>query len=287
MPLRLLVVEGNQLTDRERHRDEWGLTPADSYAAVLKALAPDAECDVVYPADAAGHLPAGTELSAYDGAVLTGSALHVWRGGPEVERQIAFMRALYAARVPTFGSCWGLQIGAAAAGGDVRRNPAGREVGFARNIAVTEAGRGHSMLTGRPASFSAPAVHLDAVVVPPADCSILARNALTPIQAAEIRFLGGTFWGVQYHPEFSLSELAAILRRIAPAMVDEGFGRSVQDLRDHADELALLDGDRSRRDLAWKHGIDEAILDDERRLTEIRNFLDHAVRPAKSRRGRA
>ena len=40
--MRLLVVEGNVRAARERHRATYGLTPSESYAAVLKSLAPDA-----------------------------------------------------------------------------------------------------------------------------------------------------------------------------------------------------------------------------------------------------
>ena len=42
-----------------------------------------------------------------------------------------------------FGSCWGLQVITAAAGGSVRKNPKGREIGFGRGIRLTEAGRKH------------------------------------------------------------------------------------------------------------------------------------------------
>jgi GMP synthase (glutamine-hydrolysing) len=45
--------------------------------------------------------------------------------------------------------------------------------------------------------------------------------------------------------------------------------------------------DASRFDLAWKHGLDAEILDEDRRLTEIRNFITHYVKPTKSARGRA
>ena len=51
---------------------------------------------------------------------------------------------------PAFGSCWGLQIAAVAAEGDVQRNPLGREVGIARRILPTDPGRSHPMLEGRP-----------------------------------------------------------------------------------------------------------------------------------------
>ncbi len=287
MALRLLVVEGNVRSLRDQHRAEWGMSPSEGYAAVLGQLAPDAACDIVFPADEGFNGPDGPSLEAYDGAVLTGSALHLWKGGPEVDRQISFMQALYRAKVPTFGSCWGIQVGAAAAGGTVVKNPAGREIGFARNIARTAAGEGHTLLAGRPAAYTAPAIHLDAVVTPPTDAIVLASNAMTPVQAAEIRHEGGTFWGVQYHPEFTLAELAVLLKRVAPYMVEEGFGRTVDDVHAYAQDLTALHDDRARADLAWKHGLDAQVLDDDLRLTEIRNFITHRVRPEKSRRGRA
>ena len=49
--MRLLVVEGNVRAARERHRATYGLTPSESYAAVLKSLAPEAICDIALPAD--------------------------------------------------------------------------------------------------------------------------------------------------------------------------------------------------------------------------------------------
>lgn len=283
MGLRFLVVEGNTREAREGHEAAWGLTPSASYGEVLRGIAP-CTCDIVFPADEGGGLPNGG-LSDYDAVFLTGSALHLWRGGPEVERQVALMRAVYAAGVPAFGSCWGLQVGAVAAGGAVRPNPRGREVGFARNIAPNTAGRAHPLLEGRPAAFAAPAVHLDAVAVPPPGCTVLAANPVSDIQAAEIRSGEGVMWGVQYHPEFSLPELAVILRRIAGLMVDEGFCRTREEAEAYAGEVAALEGGRA--DLAWRHGVDAEVLDPVRRTREIRNFVENLVGPRKSARGRA
>ena len=110
------------------------------------------------------------------------------------------MRAVFASRTPAFGSCWGIQVGAVAAGGDVRRNPRGREVGFARNIAPTDAGRSHPMLAGRPPAYDAPTTHLDVVAVPPADCTVLAGNRMAAIQAAEIRVGGAALWACSTIP---------------------------------------------------------------------------------------
>lgn len=287
MGLRILVIEGNTREARTAHALTYGLTPSDSYAQTLRALAPDLVCDIAFPADPSANLPDPAGLEGYDGVVLTGSALHLYHGGPEVTAQIDLMRAVYRSHVPAFGSCWGLQVGAAAAGGEIRANERGREIGFARRIAPTQAGRGHPMLAGRPAAWDAPAIHLDIVAMPPGECTVLAANALTPIQAAEIRHDGGTFWGVQYHPEFSLAEVAAILGRMGDVLVTEGFAADRRAVEDHVRELGALDAQPARTDLAWKHGLDEQVLDPRLRLTEIANFLENRVRPEASRRGRA
>jgi GMP synthase (glutamine-hydrolysing) len=287
MALRFLVVEGNTRAARERHAEAYGLTPAASYAAVLQEIEPGILCDIALPADEGANLPDAGGLESYDGVVLTGSALNVYDATPEIVRQVDLMRAVFASGTPAFGSCWGIQIGAVAAGGDVRRNDLGREVGFARNIAPTDAGRGHPMLGGRPAAFDAPAIHLDIIAVPPDDCTVLAANRMAGIQAAEIRVDGGALWGVQYHPEFSLAEMAAILDRRRRLLVDEGFFLTAEAAGAYASELKTLHDDPSQRDLAWRHGLDDEVLDPVRRTAEIRNFIEHRAKREKSRRGRA
>ena len=121
----------------------------------------------------------------------------------------------------------------------------------------------------------------------PGDVTVLAKNSLTPVQAAEIRQDGGVIWGVQYHPEFSLIELGAILGRYKPTLLAEGFLRSEEEHTTYVSELCAMGEDPTRLDLAWKHGIDAEILEEDKRLTEIRNFIEHRVKPAKSLRGRA
>lgn len=285
-PLRLLFVDGNTRAQRESHAAGYGAQPAEAYAAEVAAIEPGVVTDICLPADEGANLPDGGGLQSYDGIVLTGSALHIYELEPAVTRQIELMRAIYASGTPCFGSCWGIQMGAVAAGGTVTRNPRGREVGFARRITVNEAGRSHPLLAGRPAAFDAPAIHLDTVVLPPGDTTVLASNACSDVQAAEIRHEGGVFWGVQYHPEFPLRQVASILGRMVPILVEEGFRRDEAAAETWLAELRALDADRSRQDLAWAHGLDAEVLDDARRVTELRNFLDHRVKPQASVRGR-
>jgi len=197
------------------------------------------------------------------------------------------MRAVYSSETPAFGSCWGIQVGAVAAGGEVRRNPKGFEIGFARRLVPTPAGQSHPMLAGRPSAYDAPAFHIDTIVAAPEGCTVLATNALSAIQAAEIRCEGGVFWGVQYHPEFALDELATILERRMEILVAEGFCEGLEDAASYVADLRTLHTEPHRRDLAWRHGVDEEVLDPLRRTREIRNFIAARVKPTKSRRGRA
>jgi GMP synthase (glutamine-hydrolysing) len=288
MPLRFLVVEGNKREARERHRSTYGMTASESYAAVLRSLEPEAICDVALPADEGANLPDAAGLASYDGVVLTGSGLHIYELEPAVTRQVDLARAVYASGTPFFGSCWGLQVATVAAGGQVSANMRGREVGFARNIGLTQAGVSHPMMAGRAVAYDAPAVHLDEVTaLPPGETTVLASNGMSAVQAAEIRHDGGVFWGVQYHPEFCLREVAVILGRYLPILLAEGLIRSEGDHAAYVADLAALDADPSRRDIAWRYAIGDDLLDPDLRLREIRNFIAQRVKPEKSRRGRA
>ncbi|MGY2052779.1 type 1 glutamine amidotransferase [Methylobacterium sp. JK268] len=282
--LRLLVADGNERAGRERHAARCGKTSAETYAGVLRALAPEAACDLVAPADADADLP--EPLDTYDGVVFTGSTLHVAEGGPAVARQVALMRAALEAGVPVFGSCWGVQVAAAVAGGEAGRNPRGPEYGFARNIAPTGEGRDHPLLAGRPAAYDAPAIHDDAVITPPPGSTVLAGNGRLAVQAIVVPYGRSAFWGTQYHPELDLDEVAAMLALSAEGVVAAGLARDAGEVAAYADCLKTLhaEGD-SRQDLAWRLGLGEEVLEAPRRRREIRNFLDALVRPARAARG--
>ncbi|WP_376100083.1 gamma-glutamyl-gamma-aminobutyrate hydrolase family protein [Roseomonas sp. CCTCC AB2023176] len=209
------------------------------------------------------------------------------RGSPEVRRQVAFMRAVFASGTPAFGSCAGLQVATAAAGGTVRSNRRGYEAGFARRITRTEAGTAHPLLDGRPRAWDAPAIHSDEVDRLPDGATALAGNRVTSVQAAEIRHGGGVFWGVQYHPELPLSDIAAALRRQVDDLRESGLALDERAVETYAARVAALHHDPARRDVAWQLGLDEQVADPARRSIELRNFVEHLVKPTRSARGRA
>jgi GMP synthase (glutamine-hydrolysing) len=193
-----------------------------------------------------------------------------------VERQIDLAKAVFAAGVPCFGSCWGLQVGVTAAGGSVVRNPRGREFGFGRRITLTSQGRDHAMFLGKPEVFEAATVHVDTVESLPAGATALAHNDMG-LQAAEIKLKKGTFWGVQYHPEYSCAEIAAMARRYADVLIRDGLVKDQAELDTLAADLVALHEHPDDARLAWRFGVGPSITDPGIKLAELRNWLDRQV----------
>jgi GMP synthase (glutamine-hydrolysing) len=283
---RLLVIEGNSPPTIAEHVSFGGTPASKGYSDLLRELLPGAAVDVCYPADVSALLPDGQSLLGYDGIAITGSSLHIYNGGPEVMRQVELVRTALTTGTPVFGSCWGLQIITVAAGGAVRKNHQGREIGFGRGIRMTEAGRKHPMYIGKLDVFNAPTVHLDEVEVLPPGATVLASNATSSVQSVEIKTENSVAWGVQYHPEYPLRELATIVRRIGTGLIREGFFADESDMKTFAQDLDVLDGDPECKRLSWRHGISRNVLDKKLRVSEVANWMEYQVLPTRVKRGR-
>jgi GMP synthase (glutamine-hydrolysing) len=267
------VAESENPEQRKQRRQNTGKSSGETYASTLKQLVPNSHVDIVQPADEEAPTYGPADLVAYDAIFLTGSPLHVYNDTPEIARQLAFMRAVFASTVPSFGSCAGLQVAVAAAGGKVRKMPDRMEAGVARRISATEAGRNHPLLAGRPLSWDAPAIHGDEVEELPEGAILLASNTVTRVQAAEIRHDGGVFWGVQYHPELSLEEIAIALRAQTTDLVDAGLADGPEDVAARADLLQNLHARPDHRPLRWALGVDGEFAEEQSRRRELTNFL--------------
>ena len=241
---RILVIDGNTAETRAKHVSAGGTSSGEGYVVTLKRLKPELECDIVRPADEEPNLPDGIALKDYAGAAITG--------------------------------CWGLQVGVTAAGGSVVRNPRGREFGFGRRITLTHPGRDHGMFVGKPEVFEACTVHVDTVETLPANSTPLAHNDMG-LQAAEIKLKNSTFWGVQYHPEYSCAEIAAMARRYADVLIRDGLVKDPAELDALCADLTRLHEFPSDARLAWRFGVGEAITDPAIKLAELRNWLERQV----------
>jgi GMP synthase (glutamine-hydrolysing) len=275
---RILVIDGNVAEIRARLIAMLGYDSGNGYARVLRRIDSALQIDIVTAADGEAQFPPGVGLADYDGVTMTGSALNIYHGGPAVRRQIELAKAVFEAGLPFFGSCWGLQVAVTAAGGLVRANPRGREFGFARRLLLSEAGREHPLFAGKPTTFEAPTVHRDEIAALPPGAALLAANDFG-VQAASFNAGRGTFWGVQYHPEYDYRDIAAVAERYGETLVKEGMFSDVSALAAFAGELRALETHPSDATLLWKHGLGPAMRDPSLRLREIRNWLNVNVLP--------
>ena len=260
---------------------------SDGYADLLRRLLPGAVVDICYPADPGANLPIGG-LEGYDGVAITGSALNVYDGGPEIARQIELAREVLKAKTPLFGSCWGLQVITVAAGGTVRRQSEGpRDRDRAAHRAHAGRARASDVCAAR-ARCSTPSrcISTRSRRWRPAP-TVLAANAQSDVQAAEIKVDGAVAWGVQYHPEFSLADMAAIVRRYGARLIQEGFFADEAARDAYVADLEALDrepGQQAAR-LALRHRRDACSIAGVR--IDRDRQLDHASGAAGAQQARA
>jgi len=96
--------------------------------------------------------------------IITGSASSVTERAPWMLRTEEYVRRIVAAEVPLLGICFGHQLIGQALGGEVAKNPRGREIGTVR----LEVSEDDPILEGQPRTFDVQATHSDTVVrLPP------------------------------------------------------------------------------------------------------------------------
>jgi len=108
---------------------------------------------------------------------------------------------------------------------------------------------------------------------------LLASNAFTHVQSVAVAHRGGTFWGLQYHPEYDLHEMARLAWCRRDKLVKLGFFRDGEAADAWVDLLEVLHQDPSRKDIAWMLGIDDDVTNEDIRLAEVRNWIERLVLP--------
>jgi len=277
-PLRFLVIDGYSKEGRADLVKGGASQAGWLYRDMLNKCSPrGAVSDIIYPADDDFKLP---DLKPYNGVAWTGCSLTIYHTqDPRVQKQIELARHISNSKIPSFGSCWAIQIAAVYAGGKCDKNPKGREMGIARKIYLTEEGVGHPMYEGKPRSFDAFISHNDEVTHIPSTGVVLASNRWTRVQGMTVSFGGGNFWAVQYHPEYDLHELARLTYCRRQVLVESGFFANMAKADEYIQDLEDLHKDPKRKDLWWKLGIDEDVIDEDIRHCEVRNWIRHLVLP--------
>jgi GMP synthase (glutamine-hydrolysing) len=270
-PLRFCIVNGYPQASRENFdRSDVG-HPHDLFKGFLAREAPNATSEIVYVADPDFVSP---RVEDFDGFIWTGSDLTVYHtDDPRVAGQLAFASELMDAGAASWGSCWGLQMGAQVEGGEVAVNPRGREWGIARSIELNDAGKESPMLAGKPDVFDGFIMHLDEVTRLPEGTDSFGGNTHTPIQAAIFKRGDASYWATQYHPEYNLYEMGRLIAARAEALVREGLFPDEEAVAAYAADMIALHDDPTNETLRASLDIGDDIIDPEIRELELRNWL--------------
>jgi GMP synthase (glutamine-hydrolysing) len=274
---RFLIIDGYDRNSRDALQAAGMRLACDLYVEMLERELPDAHSEIVFPSDPGVELPPNDDLERYSGVLWTGCNATIYLREPRVSAQIEFCQRAYALGIPQFGTCWGLQMAVVAAGGTVEANPRGREMGIARRIVVTEEGREHPMTAGRKPVFEAFISHVDHATELPPGATLLAGNEFTRVQAVAVKHGRGEFWGLQYHPEYTLHEMARLIVARSSKLVPEGFYRTPEDLERHVALMEALHREPDRRDLRWLLAIDDDVLDVRTRTNEFSSWIENQV----------
>ena len=256
--LRLVVVESNTAATSSKILARGAIPLGPQFAATLAEIYPALCIDIVspYEGDTA-------PLEGADGIVFTGSGEDWSTDDPRAAPLIRVMEAAFNKGVPAYGSCNGLNLAAVVLGGAVGHAPNGYELGLARDVQLTSAGRAHPMMAGRSAAFAVPCIHRDEVTRLPEGADLLASNTHTTVQAMAYDHGGVSFWGTQYHPEYRPSD-------VARTMMARGLGEDASN-----NDLDLAETSDAA---AGRWGATRAELAPARRTTELRNWLTHVDR---------
>lgn len=279
--LKFCVINGYPAANRQV-LGEAGMKQAhEMYVDFLKAYVPNATIDTLYIADLETPQPTRANIAAYDAWIWTGSNLTIYHhDDARVTRQIELCREIYDVGKPQFGSCWGVQMAAMAAGGEVEKNPKGREWAFARDIHLTDAGKKHPLYHGKPEHFDGFIMHLDIVTKIPQGGTLLASNAHSQVQSLEVKCGKGTFWATQYHPEYTLYEMARLLIARKEPLTKEGFFKAESEVETLASNMIALSKKPETQELRKMLKIGDDILTTQIRQQELRNWVDYLVLPS-------
>lgn len=157
--------------------------------------------------------------SSADGFIITGSSSNVTERAAWMLRAEEFVRSIVRAKVPLFGICFGHQLIAEALGGNVAKNPRGREIGTV-DVRVKVGAENDPIVAGLPRTFKANATHMESVLRLPPDAVLLAETSLEP---NAIYAVGESTKCVQFHPEIDGDAMRGYVDARAPLVLAEGL----------------------------------------------------------------
>ena len=273
--MNILIIDGNEKKSSDNYIKMGMPTQFEVYENILRNLIKkDCKISTLHPACRDSYIPNGISLDDYDGVVWTGSTLNIYDLGPTIERQIELAKELFKKKNKIFGSCWGLQVLATAAGGNVRKNPKGLEAIIAKNITINKEGLAHPLYKNKPKFFDSFCWHYDEIESLPINTKVLSSNEKSSVQSIVFSKNNSEVWAVQYHPEFDPKWMAGLMKQRKSVLLEEGIYSSVKDL----DELSSFfsNFDKSRNQKKYLE-ISKTLIDSQIHTLELSNWLQNLM----------
>ena len=259
---KILIVEGN-LKEENQSFTEGGIkTHTESLKDSISYFTNDLEIDVVNPSSDKNISEVAKGLEKFDGMIWGGSSLNIYNDTLEIRRQIEFMRSCQNKIKKILAICWGLQVAATVAGGQVKRCMTGSHRGIAHDIEINSNGLQHPIYKNKNETFNTPAFNFDEVVKLPKNSILLASNPINKVMGVNFKSGVSDIWGIQYHPEITYDKMISLIHFRKDRLLNNKAFVDEQEINNHVSMIAE-ENKKSNKDL---------------RIRELENWLNYLLK---------
>ena len=259
---KILIVEGN-LKEENQSFTEGGIkTHTESLKDSISYFTNDLEIDVVNPSSDKNISEVAKDLEKFDGLIWGGSSLNIYNDTVEIRRQIEFMRSCQNKIKKILAICWGLQVAATVAGGQVKRCMTGSHRGIAHDIEINSNGLQHPIYKNKNETFNTPAFNFDEVVKLPKNSILLASNPINKVMGVNFKSGVSDIWGIQYHPEITYDKMISLIHFRKDRLLNNKAFVDEQEINKHVAMIAE-ENKKSNKDL---------------RMRELENWLNYLLK---------
>jgi len=259
---KILIVEGN-LKEENQSFTEGGIkTHTESLKDSIGYFTNDLEIDVVNPSSDKNISEVAKGLEKFDGMIWGGSSLNIYNDTLEIRRQIEFMRSCQNKIKKILAICWGLQVAATVAGGQVKRCMTGSHRGIAHDIEINSNGLQHPIYKNKNETFNTPAFNFDEVVKLPKNSILLASNPINKVMGVNFKSGVSDIWGIQYHPEITYDKMISLIHFRKDRLLNNKAFVDEQEINNHVSMIAE-ENKKSNKDL---------------RMRELENWLNYLLK---------
>ena len=259
---RILIVEGN-LKEENQSFTEGGIkTHTESLKDSISYFTNSLKIDVVNPSSDKNISEVAKDLEKFDGLIWGGSSLNIYNDTIEIRRQIEFMRSCQNKIKKILAICWGLQVAATVAGGQVKRCTNGSHRGIAHNIQINSNGIQHPIYKNKSTTFNTPAFNFDEVVKLPNNSILLASNSINKVMGVNFKSGVSDIWGIQYHPEITYDKMISLIHFRKDRLLNNKAFADEQEINSHVAMIAE-ENKKTNKDL---------------RMRELGNWLNYLLK---------